>query len=238
MGSLFLLILYLIVSIVQIILLVKSIKRKEIKNWIKVFALEVFSIIISTILLFYYNSLPGYGFMPGLSYLGEVLLSFGVAILYSVMLFITICTRIIIYEKHQKQQGKKYTNPSVFIIAIIFIIIGIVFLLDEIIDNWDQKETIGTVIGYEQPYGAEYWSIIRFFVDGKEYEDDCLMSDTNIGDNVKVYYYFNTIDETYYITGYLTNNKIIYIPAFIIGILIIILRFKDDIFKLNKNANE
>lgn len=102
-----LLILYLIVFIIQIILLVKAIKRQETKNWIKVLVLEIIFILISIILLCYYNSLPGYGIMPGLSYLGEILFSFGAAILYFVMLVITICAKIIIYEKNQKQQGKR-----------------------------------------------------------------------------------------------------------------------------------
>ena len=239
MGSLFLLILYLVVFIVQIILLVKSIKRKEIKNWIKVFTLEVFSIIISISLLFYYESLPGYGFMPGLSYLGEILLSFGVAILYSIMLFITICAKIIIYEKHQKQQGKKYANPFVSIIAIIFIIIGIVFLSSEIINNWGKKETTGTVVDYIEIRtggGIEYWPIIRFYVDGKEYEDDYPIYNAKIGDDVKIYYH--PVNEEYHITSYYPDNKFIYIPTLIIGILIIILRFKDNIFKLNTNENK
>lgn len=239
MGSLFLLILYLVVFIVQIILLVKAIKKKENKKWIKVFVLEVFSIIISIILLFYYESLPGYGFMPGLSYLGEILLSFGVAILYSVMLFITICAKIIIYEKHQKQQGKKYANPFITIIAILFIIIAIVFLSSEIINNWGKKETTGTVVDYKEiRIGGEieYWPIFRFFVDGKEYEDDYPMTNAKIGDNVEIYYYL--VNEEYHVTRYRTDYKFIYIPTFIIGLLIIIFRFKDNIFKLNKNENK
>lgn len=232
-------ILYLVVFVVQIILLVKSIKKKEKKYWINVFVLEIFSIIISISLWFYYESLPGYGFMPGLSYLGEILLSFGVAILYSIMLFITICAKIIIYERHQKQQGKKHANPFISIIALIFIIIGMVSLASELIHNCGKKETIGTVVEYKEIRtggGIEYCPIISFFVDGKEYEDDYpMLDDAEIGDNVKIYYY--PVNEEYHITLHLTDNKIIYIPTFIIGILIIILRFKDNLFKLNKNRN-
>lgn len=77
--------------------------------------------------------------MPGLSYLGEVLLSFGVSIIYYIMLFITICAKIIIYERNQKQQGKKYANPFISIMALIFVVIGILFLLGEIIDNYGKK---------------------------------------------------------------------------------------------------
>ena len=38
--------------------------------------------LVSIGLMIYYNNLPGYGFMPGLSYLGEVLFSFGAAVFF------------------------------------------------------------------------------------------------------------------------------------------------------------
>lgn len=104
--TLLVLILYLVIFIGQIVLLVKAIKKKETKSWIKVFLLEVFSIIISITLWQYYEILPGYGFMPGLSYLDEVLFSFGNTILSAIMLFITICTKIIIYIKSKKSNNE------------------------------------------------------------------------------------------------------------------------------------
>lgn len=104
MKSLFLLILCLLIFVLQIILLVKGVKKVENKYWIRLFLLEIFSIIIFIILLNYYESLPGYGFMPGLSYLGETLLSFTAICLYSFMLFITICAKIIIIEKTQQKR--------------------------------------------------------------------------------------------------------------------------------------
>ncbi|MBO5180242.1 MAG: hypothetical protein J6B87_07865 [Clostridia bacterium] len=104
--TLLVLILYLVIFIGQIVLLVKAIKKKETKSWIKVFLLETFSIIISITLWQYYENLPGYGFMPGLSYLGEVLFSFASTILSVVMLLITICAKIIIYIKSKKVTTK------------------------------------------------------------------------------------------------------------------------------------
>lgn len=74
----------------------------------------------------------------------------------------------------------------------------------------------------------EYWPIIQFNVDGKEYQDDYPMFDTEIGDTVKIYY---SVYDDYRISRYLTDNKIIWIPAIIIGILIMFFRFKDDIIK-------
>ncbi|MBR4110909.1 MAG: hypothetical protein IKK43_04410 [Clostridia bacterium] len=104
--TLLVLILYLVIFIGQIVLLVKAIKKKETKSWVKVFLLETFSIIISITLWQYYENLPGYGFMPGLSYLGEVLFSFGSAILSVIVLLITICAKIIIYIKSKKNNNK------------------------------------------------------------------------------------------------------------------------------------
>lgn len=100
------LILYLVIFIIQIILLVKAIKKKEKRKWIKAFALEIFSIILSIILWQYYESLPGYGFMAGLTYLGEVIFSIGSTILSTIMLFISICARIVIYIKSKKNNNR------------------------------------------------------------------------------------------------------------------------------------
>ena len=53
------------------------------------FVIEIIFIIISKIVENYYNSLPGYGFMPGLTYFGETLLSLGANTIYYIMLFKT-----------------------------------------------------------------------------------------------------------------------------------------------------
>ena len=204
-----LLILYLLGFAFQIILLVKSIKKKNNKYWIMTFVIEIIFIIISKIVENYYNSLPGYGFMPGLTYFGETLLSLGANTIYYIMLFITMLTKIVTFEREQKRQGKKYANPFLLIIALIFIIIGIVSLYNEISYN----------------------------VQGKDYEDYAIISNVEIGDNVKVYYYSN--DDSYRITPYLANNKIVYIPSLMIGLLIILFRFRYSIFQrrtLNKQT--
>ena len=101
--------------------------------------------------------------------------------------------------------------------------------------NWGKRETTGTVINIEEEVHKvtgeiELRTTIGFYVDGREYEDYLYISDAEIGDRVKIYYYSDN-GENYSIRRYLTNTKIIYIPAFIIGILIIILRFKDNLLK-------
>lgn len=89
------LIFYLAIFVIQIILLVKSIKNKKRKLWGTLIILEIFAIVGSVILYNYYDSLPGYGFMPGLTYLGDVLFSIGFAILYLITFIITICIMIL-----------------------------------------------------------------------------------------------------------------------------------------------
>ena len=235
-----LLVIYIAIFVIQIILLVKSIKKKEKKYWIRVFVLEIISILVSIILYKYYENLPGYGFMPGLSYFGEILFSMGAIFLYGIMLCITSLIKIITFEKEQKILGKKHKNPIILIFATMLIFLSIILLYKDIEENLKKEETIGTVVAfneYRSGGGPEYWPVIRFYVDGAKYEDDYPIDDTQIGDKIEIYYY-PVGNGKYRITTYYTNYKIIYIPVFIIGVLIIIIRFRNDIFKHKKEPNK
>lgn len=97
--SLFLLITYIAILILQIILLVITIRKKTKKLWRILFSIELIPMFISIGVMIYYNNLPGYGFMPGLSYLGEVLSSFGAAVLYGISFLVSICSRIVTAKK-------------------------------------------------------------------------------------------------------------------------------------------
>lgn len=223
MESLMLFVVCLAIFIIQTIMLVKSIKKKDKRYWIIIFCLEIIPITLLMGLLYYYEHLaPRGGFMPGLQYLGEELTCFGASILYLVMLCVTIIAGIIVFEK------KKSENPLKLIIAFISIMIGIIFLINEVKDNWGEVETTGTVVDFEEVRtggGIEYWPIIQFNADGQEHRDNYPMSDVEIGDNVTIYY---SAYNDYNISRYLTNYKIIWIPAIAIGILMILFRFKDD----------
>lgn len=85
-----LLIAYIAVLIVQVVLLVSSIRKKSKKSWLILCLLELISLASATGLFFYYNSLTGYGMMPGLTYLGEVLFSYGAALVYGGMLAVSV----------------------------------------------------------------------------------------------------------------------------------------------------
>ena len=97
MKSLILFVVCLTIFIIQIIILIKSIKKKEKKYWIIIFCLEIIPIILLIGLLYYYEYLvPRGGLMPGLQYLGEKLTCLGASILYLVMFCVTIIAGIII----------------------------------------------------------------------------------------------------------------------------------------------
>ena len=90
---------YILIFVVQIILLVKVIKKKTKKLWTGLFVAELIPMLLAGILTAYYENLPGYGFMPGLSYLGEVLFSFFAAVLYGVNFLISLCICIVQAKK-------------------------------------------------------------------------------------------------------------------------------------------
>ena len=222
-------ILCLALFIFQIVILVKAIKKKEKKYWIGDFCLEIFTALLTLAMLYYYDNLaPRGGFMPGLDYLGQELACMGILILSFVMFCITIIAGIIVFEKTRKAEGKKSANPLRLIIAAVFIMIGIVCLFTETKDNLGKISTTGTVVGFEEVRignGLEYWPIIEYSVDGVTYQDDYPKEGTQIGDTLDIYYlmYDNSKISLFY-----SNYKPVYIPAFIIGLLIIFFRFKKE----------
>ena len=100
--ALFLLITYIVIFTFQIILFVITIRKKK-KLWRILFSAELIPLLISIGLMIYFNNLPGYGFMPGLTYLGEILFSFGAVVLYCISFLISICSYIAISYKQRKR---------------------------------------------------------------------------------------------------------------------------------------
>lgn len=99
--SYILLIAYLLILAAQITSLVFAIKTKTTKLWVGTFVTEIIPLILSIITMMYFNSLPGYGFMPGLSYLGEILFSFGAAVLYALMILVSFIVFLCIRKKRK-----------------------------------------------------------------------------------------------------------------------------------------
>lgn len=90
-----LLIIYILAFILQIVGLIKCIKNNL--KWRILILFETLSIFAAMFLMYYYDNLPGHGFMPGLTYFAEVLGSFGAIILYITILVITLFIDLIIF---------------------------------------------------------------------------------------------------------------------------------------------
>lgn len=133
--GLLLLIIYILIFVFQIKFLIKLIKNN--KAFYPIIITEIVSIIIAIGVLKYFDSLPGTGLMPGLTYIAEYIFSLGAGIIYYIMLVISICAKILATEKNKKHQGKKYNYPfaiiSIILIIIIFMFLGITMILPNIL---------------------------------------------------------------------------------------------------------
>ena len=82
------LILYLIVFAIMIYQLIQCTRIQ--KKWMVLFLLEISSIVAAFVLTVIYENLPGFGFMPGLSYLYEIVISFCSGAVYSVVFIVSV----------------------------------------------------------------------------------------------------------------------------------------------------
>ena len=74
-------ILYILLLAGQVILLIFAIRRKSIAYWMATWITEALSAALAWGLGVYYDGLPGYGIMPGLTYFAEALLGYGTALI-------------------------------------------------------------------------------------------------------------------------------------------------------------
>lgn len=72
-------ILYIFLLALQVLSLILAIRRKSKRSWISLFILEAVSAVLAWRLGVWFDHLPGYGFMPGLTYLSETLFGYGTA---------------------------------------------------------------------------------------------------------------------------------------------------------------
>lgn len=72
-------ILYIFLLALQVLSLILAIRRKSKRYWISLFILEAVSAVLAWRLGVWFDHLPGYGFMPGLTYLSETLFGYGTA---------------------------------------------------------------------------------------------------------------------------------------------------------------
>ena len=91
---------YILILIGLIIMFIRCIKKKS--KWRNLFLSEGLAIIIAIFFVIFYDSLPGKGMMPGLTYFAEVIFSILAVCGFSIFTGISLITRIIIYFKERK----------------------------------------------------------------------------------------------------------------------------------------
>lgn len=94
-------ILYILLLAIQVVSFVLAIRRNSKKHWILLFVLETLSALLAWRLGIWFDGLPGYGIMPGLTYFFETLFSYGAAILYCGMLAVSAVTGILLHCKRK-----------------------------------------------------------------------------------------------------------------------------------------
>lgn len=101
MENIIFLVVCLILFIVQIIMLIKAVKLHNKKNWKIVFGFVVIPLVILIGLICYYGLFASKGgFMSGIQYFQEILISTLFIMIYFVMFCITCITCIIKYKKN------------------------------------------------------------------------------------------------------------------------------------------
>lgn len=78
---------YVVFFVLQIFLLIRGCRRKQGLGMVLI--LNVFSIVLSCFLLWYFDTLPGYGLMPGFAFFPEVMYSLMAAVVFAVLTLVT-----------------------------------------------------------------------------------------------------------------------------------------------------
>ncbi len=101
-----LLLIYIILFIIQIIFLILFIRKRKMKHLICSFTTSLISCISAIGIMFYYDSLPGYGPMAGLTYFSEFTYSFLASIMFAGMFLLSIFIYIIhILRNYRKSKN-------------------------------------------------------------------------------------------------------------------------------------
>lgn len=100
--ELVLLSIYIVMVLLQALFLFWNLRHPVAARWKSLFLIQFLSFGGALILAFHYNSLPGHGFMPGLTYLGEIVFSIGAAIVYGILLAFSLIIGHLSRRKHKK----------------------------------------------------------------------------------------------------------------------------------------
>lgn len=220
-----LLVIYILLSIFLIKTLVRCFKNKE--KWWKLFIYEILALALSAFLCIYFDNLPGSGFMPGLTYLGEVLISYGAIILFAVILAVTAISKTVIFLHDTKKQDRRRLSRIYLVVSGIICIFGIALVIEDLSNDIYVKKVEATIIGYvENEYGYER-PIVQYRVDGETYEamiEVFTMEIKNSGINDKVTIHYDKRDPSQ--LGYLSYYESLYIPLFLVSIILFIVAWR------------
>lgn len=213
---------YLLVFALQIFLQVKAIRIGSKKLWLALILFELVAAFTANRIQEYYDNLPSEGFLSGLSYLDQIVISLLASLLYAMFFLVSSCIYLVLEEK------KKKSIPIFAVVSFLLLVVGVFFLGNEFIRNFDKIKCTGTVIGYNNVNVGgteESWPLIEFTVEGKQYQDDYPMFEgAELGKEITVY--ASPVRATYRCTLYKTSFKHIYIPAFLLSGICFLLRRK------------
>ena len=218
-----------VVYIAALILMIRTFIRcmKHRSKWRKLFVTEIAFLLISNRLMVYYDSLPGYGFMPGLTYLGEFLVSYIAMIVYAILLALTTFIRILLYLIAKKKEGKNYFPMIAIVIALILLIPGICYFVMDMQENLNTAKTDAIIVGYEDNEYGYARPIVSYQVDGNTYEamidvlNDRIKAST-IGDSLPICYDKKEPSQLVYLSSF----ELIYVPCLFISIVLFFLAIR------------
>lgn len=208
------LIIYILAFIIQIVCLVKCFRNKL--KWRKLIIFEVVSIFTAMILMNYYNGLPSNSdFMPGLTYFGEILVSFASMIVYIGMLSITLIIKIVLFLINKKKEGKDYfpkIKVIIRILAIIAVLIGIISMIGCGIHDHNTCEASAIIVDNVKNEMGWYHPVVQFDANGITYtvtaENYGSGSKFTLNEKRKIYYNKNNPNELTILYG---NQGIVYL---------------------------
>ena len=93
---------YLLALAIQIVMYAGCLKMPVRVRWSMLFLCEMCALTAAVYFTCYYNALPGYGMMPGLTYFTETLASMAGAVVYLCMLLVSVLSCVILKLKYKK----------------------------------------------------------------------------------------------------------------------------------------
>lgn len=229
MIKVFLVILFPLIFIAQIAYLAYSAVKRKNKNWIGLFVFEILCILFVTFLEIHFSKSSAGLFGTFFEYLICLITQLS----YLLLLFVTCCIKIVLHEGNLKSQNKNYVNPFCLILATCFIFSGILMSGYEVLSNLDLKKAKGTIIEVDETFVGDNvaFATITYEVDGEELEDTVMRVSPKVGDVVDIYYDVDSVEHEIEVK---VDTKILYIPSYVIGLLVIIFRFANSSNKKEK----